>query len=78
MTNIYRTDSDEEVLGDFVKDHEELYKTNDIFKDKGRKECLCSPTVATCLLKCARPCLTHKGHITASSCNPKSDRPQKR
>ena len=29
MTNIYLTDSDEEAIVDFVKDHEELYdKTN--------------------------------------------------
>ena len=40
MTSIYLTDSDEEAIVDFVKDHEELYdKTNDHFKDKARKEC---------------------------------------
>ena len=41
MTNIYRTDLDEEAIVDFVKDHKELYdKTNELFKDKARKECL--------------------------------------
>ena len=40
MTNIYLTDSDEEAIVDFVKDHEELYnKTNEHFMDKARKEC---------------------------------------
>ena len=41
MTNIYLTDSDEDVIVDFVKDHKEFYnKTNEHFKDKARKECL--------------------------------------
>ena len=41
MTNIYFTDSDEEAVVDFEKDHEELYdKTKENFKDKSRKECL--------------------------------------
>ena len=41
MTNVYVTDSVEEVIVDFVKDHEELYnKTNEHFKNKARKECL--------------------------------------
>ena len=41
VTNIYLTDSDEEAIMDFVKDHEELYNnTNEHFKDKARKECL--------------------------------------
>ena len=41
MTNIYLTDSDEEAIVDFMKDHKELYnKTNEHFKDKARKECL--------------------------------------
>ena len=41
MTNIYLTDSDEEAIVDFVKDHVDLYdKTNEHFKDKARKECL--------------------------------------
>ena len=41
MSNIYLTDSDEEAIVDFVKDHEELYdKINELFKDKARKECL--------------------------------------
>ena len=40
-TNIYLTDSDEEVIVDFVKEHEELYdKTSEHFKDKARKEFL--------------------------------------
>ena len=42
MTNIYLTDSDEEAIVDFVTDHDELYdKTNEHFKEKARKECLC-------------------------------------
>ena len=41
MTDIYLTDSDEEAIVDFAKDHEELYnKTNEHFKDKARNECL--------------------------------------
>ena len=32
-------DSDEEAIVDFLKDHGELYKTNEHFKDKARKEC---------------------------------------
>ena len=41
MRNISLTDSDEEAIVDFVKDHEELYdKTNEHFKVKGRKQCL--------------------------------------
>ena len=41
MTNIYLTDSDEEAIVDFVKNHEELNnKTNEHFKDNARKECL--------------------------------------
>ena len=40
MTSIYLTDSDEEAIVDFVKDHQELYDmTNKHFKDKARKEC---------------------------------------
>ena len=39
MTNVYHTDSVEEDIVDFVKDHEELHnKTNEHFKDKVRKE----------------------------------------
>ena len=42
MTNIYPTDSDEEAIVDFLKDHEELYdKINDHFKDNSN-ECLCA------------------------------------
>ena len=41
MTNIYLTDSNEEAIGDLVKDHEESYdKTNEHFKEKVRKTCL--------------------------------------
>ena len=41
VTNIYLTDSDEEAIVYFVKDHKELYdKTNEHFKDKVRKKCL--------------------------------------
>ena len=51
MTNIYLTDSDEEVIVDFVKDHEELYdKTNEHFKDKARKECLWERLCNSCKL----------------------------
>ena len=41
MTNIYLTDSDEEAIVDFAKDHKELYnETSEHFKDKARKELL--------------------------------------
>ena len=40
ITSIYLTDSYEEAIADFVKDHEELYdKTNEYFKDKARNQC---------------------------------------
>ena len=39
MKSIFLSDSDEEVIVEFVKQHEELYdKTNDSFKDKQKKE----------------------------------------
>ena len=39
MKSIFLSDSDEEAIVEFVKQHEELYdKTNDKFKDKQRKE----------------------------------------
>ena len=41
MMNIYLTDSDEKAIADFVKDREELYdRTNEVGKDKARKDCL--------------------------------------
>ena len=41
MMSIYLTDSYEEAVVDFVKDHEELNdKTNEHYKDKARKNCL--------------------------------------
>ena len=46
MKSIFPSDSDEEVIVEFVKQHKELYdKTNDSFKDKQKKE---RPT-ETCL-----------------------------
>ena len=39
MKFIFPSDSDEEAIVEFVKQHEELYdKTNDSFKDKQKKE----------------------------------------
>ena len=39
MKSIFLSDSDEEAIVEFVKQHEELYdKTNDSFKDKQKKE----------------------------------------
>ena len=39
MTNIYLTDSNEEFIADFVKDHEELCnQTQNKFKDNARKD----------------------------------------
>ena len=39
MKSVFLSDSDEEVIVQFVKQHEELYdKTNDSFKDKQKKE----------------------------------------
>ena len=59
MTSILLTDSDEEPIVDFVKDHEELFdKTNKYFKDKSNKDCLwerfankCKLTVKVCKLQ---------------------------
>ena len=60
--NIYLTDSDETIV-DFVKDHKELYhKTNEHFVVSGSS----SPTVSRILSRCARPGLTHKGHVMGS------------
>ena len=69
MTNTCFTDSDEEAIVDFLKDHEELYdKTNDISRTKQGRSVSESglPTVASCLSRYARPGLTHKGHIARS------------
>ena len=39
MQSIFLSDSDEEAIMEFVKQHKELYdKTNDSFKDKQKKE----------------------------------------
>ena len=39
MKSIFLSDSDEEAMVEFVKQHEELYdKTNDSFKDKQKKQ----------------------------------------
>ena len=39
MESIFLSDSDEEAIVEFVKQHEELYdKTNDSFKDKKKKK----------------------------------------
>ena len=69
MTNVYLTDSDKEAIVDFVKDHEECTtRLVDISRTKrgrgvsGRS----SPRVASCLPRCARPGLTHKGHVMGS------------
>ena len=43
MKSIFLSDSDEEAIMEFVKQHEEIYdKTNDSFKDKQKKEGLWS------------------------------------
>ena len=38
MKSIFLSDSDEEAIVEFVKEHKELDKTNDKFKDKQRKK----------------------------------------
>ena len=48
MKSIFLSDSDEDVIMEFVKQHEELYdKTNDSFKDKQKKERLWEQLAAT-------------------------------
>ena len=48
MKFIFLSDSDEEAIIEFVKQHEELYdKTNDSFKDKQKKERLWEQLAAT-------------------------------
>ena len=57
MTTIYLTDSDEEAIVDFVKDHEELYnKTNEHFKIRPGTNTFGRgfPTATSHLSKCAR------------------------
>ena len=69
MTKNYLTDSDEEAIVDFVKDHEELYnKTSEHFKDKAMKECLWERFTSTsCLSKCARLSSNPKGLTSENS-----------
>ena len=76
MTNIFLTNSDEEAI---VKGHEELYdKANELFKDKARKECHLERFINSHKLsRCARLSLSRKEHVTASSHNPRLDKPQK-
>ena len=67
ITNVYLTDSDKEAIVDCVKDHEELYKTSEHFKDKARKELLWEEFERSHKLSwCASPGLTRTGHITGS------------
>ena len=48
MKSIFLSDSDEEAIVEFVKQHKELYdKTNDSFKDKQKKEKLWEQLSAT-------------------------------
>ena len=48
MKSIFLSDSEEEAIMEFVKQHEELYdKTNDSFKDKQKKERLWESLSAT-------------------------------
>ena len=48
MKSIFLSDSDEEAIVEFDKQHEELYdKTNDSFKDKQKKEGLWEQLAAT-------------------------------
>ena len=58
----------EEGIADFLKDQEELYdKTSEHFKDKTRKEFLWEQFAKSRKMsRCARPGLTHKGHIRGS------------
>ena len=48
MKSIFLSDSDEEAIMEFVKQHDELYdKTNNSFKDKQKKEQLWEQLAAT-------------------------------
>ena len=48
IKSIFLSDSDEEAIMEFVKQHKELYdKTNDSFKDKQKKERLWEQLAAT-------------------------------
>ena len=52
MKSIFLSDSDEEAIVEFVKQHEELYnKTTDSFKDKQKKEGLGEQLAETCPLR---------------------------
>ena len=77
LMNIYSTDSDEEAIVDFVKDHEELYDT--LRTRPGRNACgRGSPTATSCLSKCARLGLNPKGLATANSPSPNLARLQRK
>ena len=53
MKSIFLSDSDEEAIVEFIKQHKELYdKTNDSFKDKQKKERLWETLVITRELIC--------------------------
>ena len=66
--NIYLTDSDEEAIVDFVKDHEELNdKTNEPLKDKARKECLWQKFANSCKLS-VKVCKTWFKSQRSESC----------
>ena len=74
--NIYLTDSDEEVIVDFMKDHDELYdQTSEHVKDKARKYLVWEEftRIASCLSRYVRPGLKRKGHITGSWTDPKQN-----
>ena len=48
MKSIFLSDSDDEAIVEFIKQHEELFdKTNDNFKDKQKKEGLWEQVAAT-------------------------------
>ena len=48
MKSIFLSDSDEEAIVEFIKQHKKLYnKTNDSFKDKQKKERLWEQLAAT-------------------------------
>ena len=81
MTNIYLTDSEEEAIVNFGKDHEELYArpTNTLLTRPGRNAFRRgSPTVTSCLSNCARLGSNPNGLSTVNSRSPSLARLQEK
>ena len=69
MKSIFLSDSDEEAIVEFVKQHEEMYdKTNNSFKDKQQKENLaCEDCEEVVRYSTYQICQAHSDEVRTSS-----------